>query len=334
MYVNDAFVGSGTYSAEITGLSPSTTYYYKAVMDVIDPATGEYVTIEGQELSFTTNAEASVTTGYMSCYEVPEVSLDGTGDSGYFSGKDDYWYRYNTTNSMRAIATHTFKNSSGKYVRNYTVMLDGNKKAPVWTAHAMHSSTWADNKVNRNESWGYDPAFDDDWQQSGVSGYSKGHLVASNYRQTTVLQNKQTFYYSNQAPQWQTHFNDAIWNNLENKVKAAAPTGRDTLYVVTGVLYEGTPKYVSGIQIPSHFYKCVMMCTFNTSGTITAASGCAYVFDNEYIDETDPDDEDSNKNPTYRTTIDSIEQRAGFNFFPLVPESLQTAAESSTATIW
>ena len=305
-------------------------------MDVKDPNTGNYVTIEGDELTFTTDAEGTVPTiGYMSCYEVPEVSLDGTGTSGYYSEKDDHWYRYNTTSSNRAIATHTFKASNGNYVRNYTVMLDGDKKAPVWTAHVMHNSVWPDNDVRRNESWRFDPAFDEGWQQSGISGsYSKGHLVASDYRQTTKDQNRQTFYYSNQAPQWQTHFNDAIWQNLEKKVKAAAPTGRDTLYVVTGVLYEGTAKYVSGIQIPSHFYKCVMRCTFNTSGTITAASGCAYIFDNEYIDETDPDDQDSNGVGTYRVTIDSIEERAGFNFFPRVPENLQAAAENSKAKIW
>lgn len=335
-YANDTFVGEGTYSVDITGLTPSTKYYYKAVMDVKDPESGDYVTIEGEELTFTTDAEGTTADlGYIACFEVPEVSLSGTGTNGYYSAKDDQWYRYNTTNSTRAIATHTFKASNGKYVRNYTVMLDGDKKAPVWTAHVMHTSLWADNNVGRKESWGYDPAFDEDWQQSGISGsYSKGHLVASNYRQTTVNQNKQTFYYSNQAPQWQNHFNDAIWNNLENKVKSAAPSGRDTLYVVSGTLFEGTAKNVSGVQIPSHFYKCVMMCTFDASGNITAAKGCAYIFKNEYIDDTDPDETDSSKNPVYRTTIDAIEARAGFDFFPRVPAALQTAAENSTASIW
>lgn len=306
-------------------------------MAVKDPSTGEYVTIEGEELTFTTDAEGTAPSiGYMSCYEVPEVNLDGTGSNGYNSEKDDYWYRYNTTDSKRAIATHTFKGTDGKsYIRNYTVMLDGDKKAPVWTAHVMHTSQWSDKNVGRNESWRYDPAFDQGWQQSGITGsYSKGHLVASNYRQTTVNQNKQTFYYSNQAPQWQTHFNDAIWNNLENNVKGAMPSGRDTLYVVSGTLYEGTAEYVSGVQIPSHFYKCVMKCTFDASGNMTAAKGCAYVFDNEYIDDTDPDEIDSKGNPIYRTTIDAIEARAGFNFFPRIPESLQASAENSTTAIW
>lgn len=329
MYVNDAFVGSGTYSATVSNLSPSTTYLYKAVMDVKDPSTGNYVTIEGAELTFKTDSQGTISDiGYLVCYEVPEVSLSGVGDSGYNSEKDDKWYSYNTTNSMRAIATHTFKNGS-KYIRNYTVMLDGDKKAPIWTAHAMHASTWPDNNVGRKESWRYDPAFDPDWQQSGISGnYSKGHMVASNYRQTTEYQNRQTFYYSNQAPQWQTTFNDGVWNQLENKVVASVPSGRDTLYVVSGLLYEGTDKFVSGVQIPSHFYKCVMLCSFNSAGEMIDAQGCAYIFTNE-----------AHKNEHYydskfKTSIKAIEDRTGINFFPRVPASLQSTAENSTTPIW
>ena len=293
-------------------------------MDVKDPSTGDYVTIAGAVLSFTTDAEGEVSSiGYLACYEVPSVSLSGTGTSG----KETYdtarkWYRYNTSNSMRQVATHTFTLNNNP-VRNYTVMLDGDKKAPVWCAFAMHSTTWADNNVGRNEAWTEDPAFSSSWQQTGISGsYSKGHFVASNYRQTTVNQNKQTFYYSNQAPQWQTRFNDGVWNTLENKVKAAAPSGRDTLYVVVGVLYEGTAKYVSGVQIPSHFYKCVMKCSFDASGNMTAAVGDAYIFSNEEHADASYGD--------FRTTIDALEQRTGFDFFPRVPKSLQDSAEKQS----
>ena len=329
VYVNDTFVGSGSYSAEVTGLIPYSTYLYKAVMDVKDPATGNYVTIEGDELTFTTDSEGAVSNlGYLVCYEVPEVSLSGTGSDGYYYDKDDYWYSYNTTNSMRAVATHTFKSGS-KYIRNFTVMLDGEKKAPLWTAHAMHASMWAYNNVGRKESWKYDPAFDPDWQQSGISGsYSKGHMVASNYRQTTEDQNKQTFYYSNQAPQWQTTFNDGVWNQLENKVVASVPSGRDTLYIVSGLLYEGTANYVSGIQIPSHFYKCVMLCSFNSSGEMVNAKGCAYVFTNEaHKNEHFSDSK-------FKASIKEIEDRTGINFFPRVPASLQSTAENSKTPIW
>ena len=70
-----------------------------------------------------------------------------------------------------------------------------------------------------------------------------------------------------------------------------------------------------------------MKCTFNASGTMTAASGIAYVFSNEahsgnYYDA------------AYVSTIDAIEARAGFDFFPNVPSSLQTSAESTATPLW
>jgi len=259
--------------------------------------------------------------------------LNGKEASGSFSERDDYWYRYYTKSDKRQIATHTFTLNS-KRVRNYTVMYDGSRYAPVWTAHAMHASMWPDNNVGRNDGWTADPAISLTQQtgldNAGSVGISRGHLVASNYRQSSVKQNKQTFYLSNQAPQWQNSFNDGVWSNLENAVVGHTPSGRDTLYVVSGVLYEGTiqtkPSAGLNVPIPSHFYKCLMMCSFNTSGQMTSAKGCAYVFTNE-----------AHPKMEYSqgiTTIDAIEERAGFDFFANVPAALQTAAEKSSKSIW
>ena len=197
--------------------------------------------------------------------------------------------------------------------------------------------------MGRNESWTKDPAISLTQQtgldNAGTVGYSKGHLVASEYRQTTVNQNKQTFYYSNQAPQWQDGFNgsatgggDGVWQQLENRVKNQAPSGTTMMYVVTGVLYEGTtttlPSGSLNVPIPSHFYKCIMKCTLNGSGTVTAAQGIAFVYTNvshageKYYDS------------AYVTTIDAIEARAGFDFFAKVPASLQNAAEANKNHTW
>lgn len=274
---------------------------------------------------------------YLGCYEMPAVEdiLSGSSTSGNYSDRDDVWYRYETNNNNRQIATHTFTHpTSSTEQRTYTVLYDQNKYAPVWTAHAMHSSMWPDENVGRNDSWTTDPAISLT-QQTGLDnangvGYSRGHLVASNYRQTSVKQNKQTFYYSNQAPQWQNNFNSGIWSSLEEDVASHAPSGRDTLYVITGVLYEGNvttlPSGGLNVPIPSHFYKCLMKCTFNAQGAMTGASGCAYVFTNE-----------AHTSGTYSsgiTTIDAIEARAGFDFFANVPTSLQTTAEAQSASLW
>ena len=330
---------SSSFNATLTGLTESTTYYFRAYAAEYNESTSSYEYHYGSVMSFTTKAAAAAgSNGYLDCYEVPALTtLNGNSTSGENIGRDDIWYRYYTTNSKQQVATHTFTHpTSGKKTRNYTVLYDGSKYAPLWAAHAMHASEWRDEGVGRTGSWTTDPAISLT-QQTGLNnassvGYSRGHLVASNYRQSSAEQNNQTFYYSNQAPQWQQSFNDGVWSSLEQKVASNAPSGRDTLYVVTGVLYEGNvqtlPSGSYNVPIPSHFYKCLMKCTFNSSNVMTAASGIAYIMTNEahsgshYYDA------------SFVTTIDAIETRAGFDFFPNVPANLQNAAESTATPLW
>ena len=319
---------SNSFSATISSLMPGTTYYYKAFIVEYDAALGKYVDRLGSVQSFTTEIPAPTAgPGYLSCYEMPAVSLDGTGDSGYKYGK---WWSYGTTNPMQRVVTRTYM-YNGRQYRNYTVLVDGTRRAPLWTVHVAHRGAYPKNQSGRG-SWDYDPAVPSSWQQSGVSGisgfgsYSKGHFVASSDRQTTGDANDQTFLYTNQAPQWQNGFNSGLWSTLETAIQDKAPSSAsDTLYVVTGVLYEGSVKMAGGVPIPSHFYKCLMKCSFS-GGNMTAAKGCAYIFTNE-----------SHSGQSYSsglTSIDAIEARAGFDFFANVPAALQNSAESTSASIW
>lgn len=340
---NDAYTNgaSASFSETVSGLLVGTTYYYQAY--IVEG--GE--TVYGTERSFTTSAYPN----YLGCYEVPAVAgiLNGNKQNGTNASRGDTWTRYNTNNNKRQIATHAFAQDvtvdpNTDIVRNYTVLFDQDKYAPLWVAYAMHSTKWKKILSGRSGSWGTDPAIGLT-QQSGLDnaqdvGYSRGHMVSSGERQTTANQNEQTFYYSNQAPQWQNSFNSGIWSSLEGDIIDNAPSGRDTLYIVTGVLYEGTvsngvvtsatvPTLPSGsynVPIPSHFYKCLMKCRFNAQGEMTAASGCAYIFTNE-----------AHVNGTYSsgiTSIDAIEARSGFDFFANVPSGLQATAEAQSAALW
>ena len=309
---------AGMFSATLSGLSANTVYYFCA-----------YVTIQGKTYrsgvaSFRTEATQGgeeTPRPYLSCYEIPAVSLT---TEAVQSGKETWgstnWYKYNTTNPDQQLVIHTYKNSGNKVVRTYVLLFDKTKKAPLWDCTAFNNGAWPRNNVGRNDSWKYDPALDESWQNTGVSGYSKGHLTASNDRQDNLDANHQTFYYSNQAPQFQNGFNDGVWNTLENKIQAASPSSSDTLYVVNGLLYEDN-KTSDGVPVPSHFYKCIMFCSFSANGTMTAAKGAAYIYTNER--QTNNWDHSS-----YTTTIDALETRTGFNFFPNIPENLQEEAES------
>ena len=342
LYAQDFDVNSGGFHATLASLDENTTYYFQAVVQYcIDGQ--NYLELSGEVLSFTTLSSSSGGNAglqWLGCYEIPAINLENTdsysgrGEETNASDATAYWYNYNTTNNMQRAITHSYV-YGGKTYRNYTVLYDGNRHCPLWVAQVMHSGAYPNNGVGRNESWKYDPGIPSKWQQTGLKnastvGYSRGHFCASSDRQTCVDANKETFYYTNQAPQWQSNFNGSggAWYNLEQAIPE--PSGRDTLYVVQGVLFEGTIQTLPSnddktVSIPSHFYKLLLKCSFDTSGAMTAAKGVAYLFTNE---------EHAGGYASFATTIDAIEERAGIDFFANVPAVFQEPAEQTNKQLW
>lgn len=325
---------SKSFSVTLSSLSAETNYYYQAFVTVWDPSKNMYVDVLGSVRSFRTAAASTppvTPTGlqYLGCYEMPAIDLasrEGYSATGKESVGNSNWYNYATGNARQLVVTHTFKESGRRY-RNFTILVDQDKKAALWNTFVMHRDVYAeDNNVGRYGTWHEDPGVPSSWQSCfSQSGYSRGHQVASNYRQVSTEANSQTFYYTNQALQFQNGFNDGVWNSLELAVKAGAPSGRDTLYVVVGLLYEDSKEF-SGVPVPSHFYKCLMKCSFDSSGKMTGARGDAYCFTNV-----------SHAGESYskgRTTIDAMEQRSGFDFFANVPKELQEAAEKTSSGVF
>ena len=351
VYAENFNVSAGAFHATLSSLEENKTYYYKAVMQYWDGET--YQVLEGEVLSFKT---ASSATGgnaglqWLGCYEIPAIDLVNQNS---FSGRGEetfgstYWYNYQTTASKRKVVTHTYSYNNKTY-RNYTTMVDGDKRCPLWTAYVMHSGAYPDNGVGRvgsfNTSTSYDPGIPRAWQSSGstddysTANYSRGHMIASSDRQAIAVANKQTFYYTNQAPQKQSGFNSGIWNSLEGDVQSHAPSGRDTLYVVVGTLFEdgntGASNDGGTVARPSHFYKLLMKCSFNASGAMTDAKGIAYLYTNEDHSNDNGGNKVTYHDSRYVTTIDAIETRTGFNFFANVPTSLQDAAEGTATALW
>ena len=340
-----SITGSDTesFNATLSGLSSGTTYYYRAYAKV--QGTGDksstVSTFYGNTQSFTT---ASLNT-WLTNYEIPATSAAALSASNtLYEGRychdtftETYGStkacRYNTSDANQKVVTHTYSYNS-KVVRNYSFLYDKTYKAALWVAYATsNSGDFEDNNVARNDAWAYDPAIDQSWQpnlsgaysSSNGRSYDRGHQVASNDRQTTTEQNQQTFYYTNMTPQYSS-LNQGQWVELEKKVQGVATktTGSDTLYVVTGPLFEGTLESATdknrvSCPAPSGYWKCLMKCTFSSPGVMSAAVGCAYLFDTN----------SSNLAPSV-VTIDTIESRTGFDFFVNVPSTLQNAAESQT----
>lgn len=345
--VGDDFdVASGEFHITLSSLDEDKTYYFQAVLQYCADGSN-YLPLEGKVLSFKTlSSDTGGNAGlqWLGCYEMPSIDLvnsdsySGRGTETFGSTK---WYNYKTTNSMQKVVTHTYE-YNGKTYRNYTTMVDGDKRCPIWTAYVMHSGAYPDNHVERGSfdtKTSYDPGIAKSWQSSGSTsdynsgnGYARGHHVASSDRKVNEDANNQTFYYTNQSPQWQNKFNDGVWSGLEGYIQSNAPSGRDTVYVVVGTLFEngntGPSNDGGTVARPSHFYKLVMKCSFNSSGTtMTNAKGVAFLYTNEahtgnYYDS------------DYRTTIRAIEDRTHLNFFANVPAAFQDAAEQTSTLIW
>ena len=371
--LNSGTASASDFTATLSSLEPGKTYFFKAYVTVMDSTSGKYVDVEGGVQSFTTRGsddtpqdnpddnpqdnpddnpqdnpddnpqddpqdDPQSVSGlqYLGGYEIPAINLQST-DACSGSGQEKYgstkYYNYLTTNENQMVVTHTYS-YNGRQYRNYTILVDKTRKASLWNAFVMHKEAYPDNGIGRAGSFSsnWDPGIPASWQQeSSSNGYSRGHMVASNYRQACTDANKQTFYATNQALQQQNGFNGAIWEKLENKVVTSAPTGRDTLYVTVGLLFEDGVSLPSfSVPCPSHFYKLLMKCSFDSSGNMTAAKGCAYLFENISHGNSSKDFDNAN----YRTSIDALEERTGFNFFANVPAEFQDAAESSSNPIW
>lgn len=281
--------------------------------------------------------------GYLQCYDVPYVSTILTAGAGYSSKVQErygstYAYIYETTNSNQRVVTHTFSNG-GKVHRNYTFLYDYDKHCPMWLSYHMNSG-YCGKGGKRTDAWGYDPAIPTDKQPnlkssycSGGDPYNRGHMLASHARSAISVANQQAFYYTNMTPQAAANFNTGggCWNDLEDAEMGILPSGRDTLYVVTGCIFENGYKTIKNqgdgmvCAVPDQFYKCFMLCSFDSSGKMTAAKGVGYLM---------PHDSPRNSGYSkYSKTIDAIEAIAGYDFFTNVPASLQTAAESTINTL-
>ena len=303
---------SGNYSVTLSSLSPNTTYYYKAVVQI---GTKDF---EGSVRSFKTAEQTSFSV--RDWLELPAIS-----------GNEDH--------------VGTFKSGSK---RNYTYNYNYDNYTALWVAYPLYSSTMGG---SRSGGWAANPKIATDKQiniRSGSYGvnvgstttegyttsknyYSRGHQIPDADRNNESTMQDQTYYATNSTPQIQNKFNGGIWNGLENAVRTVA-SNTDTLYVVTGASFRKvggsetivkiTPAHDSKqVPVPNYYWKVLLKVKRTNGGNITSASAVGV-----WIDHREHDDNYSN----YIVTVDQIEAWTGFDFFAALPSSLQTAAEQNS----
>lgn len=191
-------------------------------------------------------------------------------------------------------------------LRNYSMLYDKNLKFAYWVAYPLFKDCIGDS--GRTDAWDYDPEIDRKYQadlSSGFNerGYDRGHQIPSGDRTCDRTTNESTFYYSNMTPQIGQKMNQAIWADLENKVRAWM-SGTDTVFVVTGAMPpKSNIKYTSnGMAIPEYYYKVLVR---KVSGTYRSIA-----FKLENRDYSDRDFWQG------KMSVAELEKETGFVFFP------------------
>lgn len=302
--------GAGLKRVGLTGLTPATVYEFQLCV----AWAGEFY-YSGKGSFTTPGGGTSGLAKYSQWAELPVVQ-DRPGD---------YYY-----------AAHYCDGAPGG--RNYSVCYSKKKCGAVWVAYPMHTSYTQGSAGGQNASWKYDPVvpgsvqpnLSSSYKATGDGSFSRGHMLASNDRQSDKPTNKQTFYYTNMSPQIQNGFNSGAWSTLEKNCHKMICS--DTLYMVTGAYFADDNRTCADkdgktVIVPTHYYKVLIRSKSGDTGkpvwTLPADQiECAgYWLEHKVYSGAQPSQ--------FIKSVSWIEEQTGQTFFPNVPNAPKGTLNSS-----
>ncbi|KGN95096.1 DNA/RNA non-specific endonuclease [Porphyromonas crevioricanis] len=223
-------------------------------------------------------------------------------------------------------------------VRNYTYLYDVANKMSRWVAYPLHHCYIGN--YDREDKWHKDSFLPEEIQVNIKKGYSsppkrvydRGHQLPAADRNKNAAYSHSTMTSANCTPQWST-FNQGIWQNLEKYVRgvmntiSSAPTGYDTLYVVTGAMPEPYAGMEPSPELPvaydndqqeaprpAYYYKALARRLPN--GTFRTLAFCLPHKDLK-----------GQKYEGYAISVEELEKRTGYTFFPQIPNQYKRSTQ-------
>src|SRR5581483_2108771 len=221
-------------------------------------------------------------------------------------------------------------------------------RVPLWVCERL-SADDLDGPVTdrlKPEPFGPDPDLDR-WPRAELvdyvgSGFARGHLSPDGNRTRTRQSKAETYFLSNMVPQAGGKFNSSIWLSLENKVRAWARL-RQECWIITGSLVhdpaEDSPDTADGlvayhtigkspVGVPTHLFKIILARKpAPAKADKEDWDALAFVFENRSYEK-------GLKLDGFLTSIQWIEDHAGFDFFPDPPPNVADIRTTRAAELW
>lgn len=230
-----------------------------------------------------------------------ETALEKQPVKHAFENRTDFAY---PTGGKYAVVAHT------KYTLGYAEKYE----QPAWVAYRL-TAEMVTGKNKRKDNFRPDPkvatgsAVPADYRGSG---YDRGHLAPVADFKADAGWMDETFFMSNMSPQVH-EFNAGIWEKLEAATRGWAKRYQ-SVYVVAGpVLRNGLPTIGKNnrVAVPEKYYKVIL--------DMNQPKAIAFIMKNE-----------GSQNPlrSFAVSIDEVERQTGLDFFPQLPDDLETKLES------
>ncbi|MCY7285121.1 MAG: DNA/RNA non-specific endonuclease, partial [Cyanobacteria bacterium CAN_BIN43] len=219
----------------------------------------------------------------------------------------------------------------------YALSYSNSKRTANWVSWQLNRS-WL-GSAPRQDDFRADATLPSGWYRVTSSdytgsGFDRGHMAPSADRTNTVTNNSATFLMTNIVPQSPDN-NQGYWAQLENYARTLVTGQSKELYIIAGSYGQGgsgssgSASTIAGgkVVVPARLFKIIVVTNPGTGvGGVNSSTRVIA------IDTPNIQGDRSVSWGSYRTTVDSIESRTGYNFLSNVSSATQSVIESKVDT--
>lgn len=144
----------------------------------------------------------------------------------------------------------------------FVIIHDQRKRATILTSSVVRANQ---PRVERVDSFRADVRLPHQYRiephHYSRSGYDRGHMVPAGDA-ATPSEMRETFVMTNMTPQ-HPGLNREAWRDIEHEIRGMVRRSRSDAIVVTGAVYDATPKTIGSakVPVPAAYYKVVYLKT-------------------------------------------------------------------------